>query len=149
MKEELITISVDELKDAEKAMKEFVAEKFMKFAEENIQEINEKYIIEPELMDIMVDNARAWIEDEDFEVDDLHKICYSMLLDEIHFSVDELCSYISDPITFKKEFSMTGENDLMKCKNLSEHGLKDYVKYKCQLDIYLMLLQDPDYDFDL
>ena len=149
MKEELITVSVDELKDAEKAMKKFVAEKFMEYAEEHIQEINEEHQISENLMKNMVDNAKHWMEMDDFDIEYLYKCSYSMLLDEIYFSVDELCAYILDPEKYKKDFLITDEYGLLSYKNINEHGVSDYVKDQCQFDMYLMLKQDPNYDFGL
>jgi len=149
MKEELITVSVDELKEAEQEMKEFVAEQFTDYAEENIQEISEEHQISEKLMKNMVDCAKHWMQLDDFDLDDFHMACYAMLLEEIKFSVDELCAYIVDPEKFKKDFLITDEYGLLSYRNVNEHGVKDYVNYKCQLDIYRMLQQNPDYDFGL
>lgn len=149
MKEELITVSVDELKEAEQELKEFVAKEFIEYAEENIQEVSEEHHISESLMKNMEKNARHWIGMEDFDLDEFHMACYAMLLEEIKFSVDELCAYILDPEKFKKDFLITDEYGLLSYKNVNEHGVKDYVKYKCQLDMYFMLKQNPNYDFDL
>lgn len=100
MDKELISVSVDELKEAEQELKEFVAEKYLHHLSACEDTLSRRYKITKRDKKEMFDEVQKDSKTEE-EID---KETFDNLVKSIHFSTEQICEYIADPEYYKESY---------------------------------------------
>ena len=98
MSEELISISVDELKEAEQELKEFVAEKHLHYLSACEDTLSREYKItlrdKKALFDKVMKSGKT--------TEEIDKENFDNLMKGIHFTTEQICNYIANPEYYKE-----------------------------------------------
>lgn len=102
MSAELISVSVDELKEAEQALKEFVAEQYLHYLSACEDTLSRKYKITKRDKKALFDEVmKAGKTTEEIDKENLDN-----LIKGIRFSMDQICDFIADPEYYKESFPL-------------------------------------------
>ena len=102
MSEELISISVDELKEAEQELKEFVAEKHLHYLSACEDTLSREYKItlrdKNALFDKVMKSGKT--------TEEIDKENFDNLMKGIHFTTEQICNYIANPEYYKESYPL-------------------------------------------
>lgn len=102
MDKELISVSVDELKEAEQALKEFVAEKYLHYLSACEDTLSRKYKITKRDKKALFDKVQ---EDSKTE-EEIDKETFNNLVKRIRFTTEQICEYVTDPESYKESYPL-------------------------------------------
>lgn len=125
MKEELISVSVDELKEAEQEMTQFLAESYLDYLSACEDTLSRKYKItksdKQELFDKVQKDSKT--------LEEIKQETFDNLVKRIHFSTEQICEYIEEPESFKEMFGL-----------FSERPYEKYMEEEAEKEAFLGLL---------
>ena len=100
MGKDLISVPVDELQEAEQALKKFVAESFLHYLSACEETMSRKYKITKRDKKAIFDEVQK----EGKPQKEIDKENLENLIKRIHLSTEQICDYIADPEDFKESF---------------------------------------------